>query len=176
MIITISGEAGSGKSTVTKIISKILDLKVYCTGDIQRKIANQMRISIVELGELEKKDKSIDNKVDLETQKLGKTQDDFIMDSWLAAKFIPHAIKIFLFADIDERAKRRIKQTRKEENFTDFDEAKKAMQRREDTNQKRWIEFYDFDYKNKNNYDIIIDTTNISAQEVAKQIIEKIKK
>ena len=175
MIITISGEAGSGKSTVTKILSEKLNLKIYCTGDIQRKIANEMGINIIELGELEKKDKSIDNKIDAETKKLGETEDNFIMDSWLAAKFIKHAKKIFLFADLSTRAKRRIKQIRKEENFTDFEKAKIAMQKREDTNQKRWIEFYNFDYKDKKNYDIVIDTTNISAQEVANKIIEQVK-
>jgi len=175
MIITISGEAGSGKSTISKIISEKLNLKQYSTGTIQRKIANEMGISIVELGEIEKQDKSIDNKIDLETEKIGKEENNFLMDSWLAAKFIPQAYKIFLKADIENRVKRRLNQKRKEENFYDFEIAKKQMLQRENTNQKRWIDFYNFDYKDEKNYDLIIDTTNMSVKEVVDFILKKLR-
>lgn len=174
MIITISGDAGSGKSTISELISKELGLKKYSTGSIQRKIANERGVSIAELGELEKDDKSIDNEIDQKTKELGEKEKDFIMDSWLAAKFIPHAIKIFLTADIDERVKRRLKQKREEESFTEKTQAKENMLQRENTNRQRWIKFYGFDYKNEKNYDIIVDTTNLTIEQVKNKILEKI--
>lgn len=174
MIITISGDAGSGKSTISEILSRELGLKKYSTGSIQRKIAKDRGITIAELGELEKKDKSIDNEIDQKTKELGETEDSFIIDSWLAAKFIPHATKIFLTADIDERVKRRMKQKREEENFEAADVAKNNMLQREKTNRERWIQFYGFDYKDEKNYDLIINTTELSVEQVKNKILEKL--
>ena len=64
MIITISGKAGSGKSTVAKEIARKLELKHYSIGDLMRQMAKEKNISLSELGELAEKDDSIDKELD----------------------------------------------------------------------------------------------------------------
>lgn len=49
MIITISGDIGSGKSTTGKLLAKKLDYKYLSTGAIQRQIAEEMGMTTLEL-------------------------------------------------------------------------------------------------------------------------------
>ncbi|OGF25327.1 hypothetical protein A2331_03875 [Candidatus Falkowbacteria bacterium RIFOXYB2_FULL_34_18] len=176
MIISISGTAGSGKSTVAKGLAKKLKFKHYSMGDLQREVAEEMGVSIVELGELEKTDPSIDRMIDKKQRELGKKEDNFVIDAWLAPFFIPHAIKFFLDADIGERAKRRVVAKRTTESYQRQEDAERAIAQRENTNRERWIKFYGFDFREKKNYDYIIDTTNSNVREVLKKVNELLKK
>ncbi|MCM2325847.1 MAG: cytidylate kinase family protein [Candidatus Woesearchaeota archaeon] len=173
MRITLSGTAGSGKSTVAKMLAKKLGYKHYSMGDIQREIAKEKGITIVELGELEKKDKSIDLMIDERQREIGR-QDDIIVDSWLAALFIPDSFKIFLDADIEVRAKR-ITKEREAESYTSIEDAKKAILKREKTNISRFKKFYKYDFMDKRNYDLVIDTSYSDVDTIIKKIIEAIK-
>ncbi|MBI2112124.1 AAA family ATPase, partial [Candidatus Woesearchaeota archaeon] len=83
MIITISGTAGSGKSTVGKLLAKKLKYKHYSMGDLQRQIAEQRGITLLELGKLEETDPSIDKELDQKQIQLGKTENKFIIDGRL---------------------------------------------------------------------------------------------
>lgn len=172
MKIVISGDAGSGKSSTADLIAEKLLLKRFSTGDLQRKVAESRGISINELGVLEAKDPKVDLEIDAKSKELGETEDNFVIDSWLAAFFIPDSFKVFLTADIDVRVKRRIRQKRLTESFDDLDTAKKSMLDREEVNRARWIKLYGFDYRDSSNYDIIIDTTDLSIDETADMIID----
>ena len=173
MIITISGTAGSGKSSVAKALSKKLDYKHYSMGDFQREIAKAKGLSIVQLGELEKTDPSIDKMVDDKQINLGKTQDNFVIDSRLSAHFIPNSFKIFLDADINVRAKR-ITKVREAESYADVQKAIDASIKREKTNQERFIEYYEFDFMNMDNYDLVLDSTGKTVEECVELINAKL--
>ncbi len=174
MIIIISGLPGAGKSSVAKRIAKKLGYKHYSTGDIQREIANEKGLTIAQLGELEAEDKSIDLMIDNKTKQIVNEKDKIVMDSWLAPNFVNDAFCVFLKCDMDERARRRLKHKRKEESFDSIQETKKNMQKRTKTNRERWIRYYDYDFLDMNNYNLVVDTTNISVEEVVQQIMEKI--
>ena len=173
MRITISGTAGSGKSTVARLVAKELGYRHYSMGDLQREIAKEKGLSIVELGELEKTDPSIDRMID-DRQKALSEKDDFVIDSWLGSFFISNTFRVFLDADIDERAIR-ITKEREAESYSEAKHAKAAILKRELDNKHRWQEFYGFTWGKKDNYDFFIDTTSISAQQVAKKIIDAVK-
>lgn len=174
MKIVISGLAGSGKSSVSDRVAKELNYKRYSTGDLQRKVAESRGISINELGILEMTDKSIDIEIDLKSKELGEKEDNFVIDSWLAAFFIKDAFKVFLTADIDERVRRRIKQKRSTETFNDEKTAKEALLEREKTNKERWIKLYGFDYTDEKNYNLVIDATKLSLDEVKEIVLKEI--
>ena len=173
MIITISGTAGSGKSSVAKALAKKLDYKHYSMGDFQREIAKAKGLSIVQLGELEKTDPSIDRMVDDKQIKLGKEQDNFVIDSRLSAHFIPNSFKIFLDADLNVRAKR-ITKVREAESYVDVQKAIDASVQREKTNQERFIEYYKFDFMDMNNYDLVIDTSEKKVEDCVEKIMQKL--
>ena len=49
------------------------------------------------------------------------------------------------------------------------------MEKREETNRKRWLKFYNFDYTDRRNYDYVIRTDDIDQEEIVKDIIKKLK-
>lgn len=177
MIITISGMPGSGKSSVAKLLAKKIGYKRFSSGDFQRDLAKERGLTIKELGDLEAKDPAIDMLVDKRQEEFGKKQDNFVMDTWLGAKFIPHSKKIFLSADENTRAKRIFndktnKQRMDSEKLESFEETKSNMIKRDKVNVKRWKRYYDFDYTDKKNYDLVIDTTNITIEQVVQKILD----
>jgi len=182
MIITISGKPGSGKSTIARIIAKKLRLNHYSIGDLQRKYAKEKGITIEELGRLELKNEKIDKEVDEYQTKLSEKEDNFIIDGRLSFNFIPKSIKIFLECEDDEGAKRIYDDTKtnkrdcSERKTRSLEETKDIMLKREKDNQKRFLKYYDIDFLDEKNYDIVVDTTNIGAEEAAEKILKFIKK
>ncbi|MBN2101749.1 MAG: cytidylate kinase family protein [Candidatus Aenigmarchaeota archaeon] len=176
MIITITGLAASGKSSVAKLLAKKIGFGHYSAGDAQREVALEKEMTISELGDLESKDDSIDRMIDERLEAVGKSKKNFVVDAWLGACFIPHAVKIFLEADIKTRVERRLGHKREEESFEDFNEARGTMEQREETNRKRWLKFYNFDYTDRKNYDYTIKTDELNQKQIADKIITILKK
>lgn len=80
---------------------------------------------------------------------------------------------MYLTVDLDEAAKRAFNDpNRKEsENFATLEEQKEDIKRRFCLENERYFNLYGVHKEDKSNYDFVIDTTNISQEEVAKRII-----
>ena len=161
---------GSGKSSVAKLLAKKLGYKRFSSGDFQRNLAKERGLIIKELGDLEAKDPELDMLVDKRQEEFGKKYDNFVIDAWLGAKFIPHSKKIFLYAEQETRAKRIFndksnKQRMDSEKLQDFEQTKTNMIKRDKVNVERWKKYYD----------LVIDTTNITVKEVVDKILKAIK-
>ncbi|MFC1801306.1 (d)CMP kinase [Nanoarchaeota archaeon] len=175
MIITISGKPGSGKSTIAKLLAQKLNLKHYSTGDFMRKIAKDRGISLIELSEVAESDLSVDQEIDNYSENLGKTEDNFIIDTRLGFHFIPNSIKIFLDAELKVRAQRILKDKRVDEP-QNLEELEKEIQKREQSEIQRYQEYYHINHYDKNNYDLIIDSSNSNPEEIVKGILKFIHK
>lgn len=170
MKISISGTPASGKSSVAKKVAEKLGYEHYSMGDLQRQIANEKNITIQQLSKLEAEDKSIDEEIDNKQRKLGKQKDDFVIDSRLAPHFVTDAVKIFVDADPNIRAERRVGQKRDEESFDSTEDAFDHMQKRQKEDQDRFIKYYDFDFLDMTNYDLVVDTTGLTVEDAAEKI------
>ena len=175
MIITISGKAGSGKSTVAKEVAKKLNLKHYSIGDLMRQIAKEKNMSLIELSRLAEKDSSIDTELDKKNIEL-REEDNFIIDGRLTAFFIPYAeLKVFLDCKDKVRAERILNDKREEEKSRNISALIKTIRQREQSERKRYKNLYNVDCYDKKLYDLIIDTTNLSVNEVVEKIIKAVK-
>jgi len=176
MRIAISGKAGSGKSTVAKLLSQKLNLKHYSIGDLMRAMAAEKGMALLELNKLAEKDKSIDFELDNKLKELGKTKDNFVVDGRLAAVFIPDAeFRVFLDADDRIRAERILKDRRQQEKNYDLGQTIKNIRKREESEKKRYMEYYKVDYLDKKLYNYVIDTTSLSPNQVVDKITEFVK-
>jgi len=175
MIITISGIAGSGKSTIAKLLAKKLNYKHYSIGDFMREIAKERNLSLLELSRQAEEDHSIDKELDKKQIELGKTEDNFVIDSRLGFHFIKNSKKIFLEVDLNEAANRILKEKRQHEQYKDIQESIQKIKTRISSEDKRYKGYYSVEYHNKKNYDIIIDTTSIKPEEIVNNIIKIIK-
>mgnify|MGYP001603266705 CR=1 FL=1 len=172
MRITISGKAGSGKSTVARLISEQLKLRHYSIGDLMRAMANEKKMPLLELNKLAETDKSIDFELDEKLKELGKTKDDFVVDGRLAAFFIPDAdVRVFLETDDRVRAERILKDKREHEKSNDVDEMVETIRKREESEKKRYRQYYGVDYSDKKLYNLVIDTTNLMPDKVVGKVI-----
>lgn len=172
MKITISGTPGSGKSTVGKILSKKLKIKCHDVGNLRRKAARDMSLSLSEYNKLgEKKpftDKDIDNKI----KQIGKKEKNLVVVGRTSYHFIPDSFKIFLQTSIDVGAKRIFNEKRKFEKYKTLKEIKRLIKERLDSDKKRYKKYYNIDVKKKENYDLIINTTNLTINNVVNKIIK----
>ena len=172
MRITISGKAGSGKSTVAKLLSEKLKLKHYSIGDLMRAMAAEKGLTLLELNKLAEKDNSIDLELDNKLKQLGKTKDDFVVDGRLTAFFIPHAdAKVFLDADDEVRAERIMKDKREQEKSKSLKDTISSIKKREESEKKRYQKYYGVNYLDKKLYNFVIDTTKLNPQKVVEKII-----
>ena len=147
-----------------------------------------MQRSTVEFSKLESKDPKYDYERDALLKELGEKEDDFVMDTWLGAKFIPDSFKVFLDCNVDVRAKRifdevtkgknaEISHERKgDKNYASTGEVKKAIKLKERLNRERWIKYYDFDFMDRDNYDVVIDTSRLTLEETVDKITLSLKK
>ena len=175
MKITISGKPGSGKSTIAKLIAKKLNLKHYSMGDLQRSIAKEKGISLIELSKLEEQSPELDKKVDDRLKQIGEKKDNIIVDARVGFHFIPDSIKIFLDISIEEGAKRIFKDKREGETTETLEELKFEIKRRIDSEEKRYLEYYHVYVNDADNYDLIVDTTNITIEQVVDKLLEFVK-
>ena len=138
MRITISGKAGSGKSTVAKLLSEKLKLRHYSIGDLMRAMASEKGMSLIELNKIAEKDKSIDLELDSKLKEMGKAKDNFVVDGRLTAFFIPNAdARVFLETDDKIRAERILKDKREHEKSRDINEMIEKINKREESERKR---------------------------------------
>ena len=172
MKITISGKAGSGKSTVAKLLSERLKIKHYSIGDLMRAMAKDKGMTLLELNKSAEKDKSIDFELDNKLKELGKTKNNFVVDGRLTAFFIPDAeVKVFLDTNDKVRAERILKDNRDHEKSKDISEMIGKISKREESEKKRYKQYYGIDYSDRKPYNLAIDTTNVTPDEVVEMII-----
>ncbi|MEA3515445.1 MAG: nucleoside monophosphate kinase [Nanoarchaeota archaeon] len=176
MIITISGKPGCGKSTVAKIIAKEIGYKHISGGDMRGEIAKKHNMTIDELNKLAETEDWTDREVDDYLKKLGETEDNFCIDSRTAFHFIPHATKIFIDCDLYVAAERIFKDQRLDEKHQDTAQGVREMiKTRWELCRQRWIRYYGFDIANLDNYNLIIDSSHKTIQEVVREILEFVK-
>ncbi len=181
MIISITGTPGSGKSTVAKELAKILNLNHYYIGALQRKRAKEKGMTIDEYNRWSEQNKQADLEIEEYIQKLGEKEDNFIIESRTAWHFIPHSIKILLKTDIQEAARRILtdlhekKVDRNENMYQSLEEAIEGIKKRMESERKRYIDLYNIDPYDEKNFDIILDTTNLSPDEVIEELLKKIR-
>lgn len=175
MKITISGKPGSGKSTVARIVAEQLGYTHYSMGDLQRQIAKDKGLTMLELAALEEKDPSIDQKVDEKQRYIGNTEDNFVMDGRISYHFVPDSLKIFLDIDEDTGAERIFREKRADEKFSSVEKAKHEIAQRVMSERKRYNDFYGIDHYKMDQYDHVIDTTHMTVEEVVKKIVDTVR-
>jgi len=178
MHITITGNLGSGKSTICKLLNENYQFEVYSTGKVQRELARQMNMTTLELNQLMCSDKKYDKMIDDETARLSRENRDknIIFDSRLAWHFVEKSFKVFVSVSLEVAAERVINDQRgAEEKYTSLEEAKNLLAERAATERRRYKDIYDLNYMDFANYNLIIDSTDCLPDKIAEIIIREAK-
>ena len=176
MILTISGLHGTGKSTVGKLIAKKLGIMYYSTGQIFRDLAKEMNLTLEEFTEYVENNPNIDKRLDDKIIDIAY-KGDVIIDSQLSAHILKSIadFKILLTCPLEIRVRRIA-----ERDNASYDEKLKETLLREESELKRFRKLYYIDLNDAEKigkvYDLIIDTGNLTVEEISEKILSAVKK
>ena len=178
MNITITGNLGSGKSSIAKII-KEKGYEIISTGNIFRELAMEKGLSVEEFNQqvneaTKRGDHSVDQMIDDMTTKIGKERDQILFDSKLAWNFVPDSFKVFVITDIDEASRRVFHDSVRanSESYDSQETCKKALVNRQELESVRFKDIYQIDYYNMSNYNLVIESTSAAPAELAEEILK----
>ncbi len=177
-VISICGELASGKGIVSEILMEKLGFAVYRNGDYFRMLGKQMGMDVTTFNIYVEGHPEIDRQIEYSATEYAKTHDNFVIDARLGWYAVPQSFKVYLKVDIDEAAKRAFYDTKRKssESFNTLEEQKEDMQKRYSLENERYYKLYNVRKEDESNYDIVIDTTNMTPEEVADLIIREYQK
>lgn len=170
--ITITGDLGSGKSSVAKVLCQLLDFEYYSTGKIQRELGLEKGMNTLELNYYSENNEEIDTLIDNKLIELNSSKYRHVFDSRMAWHFIKKSFKIYLTVHPLIAAKRVIEDFARtgEPNANTIEEKANNLIERRSVEDRRFKYKYGVDCSNLNNYDVIIDTSKTSINEIAKKL------
>jgi CMP/dCMP kinase len=181
MIITIGGAPGAGKTCVSKLLCEKLGYKHYYMGQIMRDLAKERGMSLNKFYSLIKKEPEVDREVDEYQRKLGETEDKLVVEGRTSFHFVPNSYKIFLDVDEDVGAQRIFEDLKKnsdrnEDIYRSVSEVKQSIQERVNNEIERYQNLYGINHLDKKNFDLVIDTSYITVEQVVNQILTYVQK
>lgn len=173
MLITITWKAWSWKSTVAKLFAEKLWYEYISIGEMKREIAKSMWLNIIEFNkiwELPENQKEFDLKYE-DYQKTLNLDSKIILESRLWFFCQPKSFKVFISVDDEEAAKRIFGANRLTDNYGSWEEVYKKTKTRNEEDIQRYINLYKINYQDSKNFDLIVDSTNQTIEEVIDEIV-----
>lgn len=169
--ISLAGDVGSGKSTVSKILIERLGAIYHSTGAICRDLAMKYGIDITSMNQYMETHPEIDKEIDDTIKALSDKDECMIIDSRMAWHFVRDTFRVYMTTEPLESAKRILRAKRAEERATTVEEMAERNRARKASENKRYAELYGVDCGNLSNYSLIVDSTYASPEEVAECIL-----
>ncbi|MDG4824450.1 AAA family ATPase [Asanoa sp. WMMD1127] len=165
--ITVNGDLGSGKSTVSVGLSERLHVRRISVGDLYREMARERGMTALQLNLHAELDDVIDGTVDQMQREIAESGQRVIMDSRLAWFFFTDGFKVHLITDPTVAARRVLGRPANEvENYATLEEAKDQLRSRSESERQRFLTRYHADKHALRNYDLVLDTTRARPDEV----------
>ncbi|MDR0537228.1 MAG: cytidylate kinase family protein [Tannerellaceae bacterium] len=169
--ITLSGELGSGKSSVASELGRALGFEVISVGAVQRRLAEKHNLDAAAFNKYMETHPELDIECDKMVAELGKGKKR-IFDSRLAWHFVKDSYKVYLKVDENIAAKRILGDKKRiSERFFALKEAKASIAERRASELLRFKTQYNIMLDNDSNYDLIIHTDKIKPYDTAMLIV-----
>lgn len=174
MHISITGDLGSGKSTVAKEICKILQYHYLSTGLIQRQLALEKGMNTLEFNKYTDENKEIDDYIDQKLKDVNNQNEPYVLDSRLGWHFVRTSFKIYLMAADEIAALRVLKDEKRigESKTTDIQAKIVEQRQRRDSENERFAKTYGIRPSIFKDFDLIIDSSTANIQEVTDLVIK----
>lgn len=163
MKVTISGPPGSGKTTVAKILSEKLGLKLISAGSVFRQLAMEKKMNLEEFSKFAERNPEIDIMIDKMQREMAEKEKDAVIEGRLSGWMVKDAdLRVYIFADAEVRYSRIAKREGR-----DINEIRKETKLREEIEKRRYQKFYGIDIDDWRIYDLIVNSTRIPAEKIA---------
>jgi predicted cytidylate kinase len=172
--ISITGDLGSGKSTVAKELCRILNYNYLSTGLIQRQLGLEKGMDTLEFNRFMSDNQEIDDYIDDRLRAVNRQTEPYVLDSRLGWHFVPQSFKVYLTA-ADEVAARRVLADGKrigEPQTHDVEAKIKDLQERRRIENERFAAKYGVRPNLAEDFDAVVDTSSASVEEVVNRILD----
>ncbi len=168
-IVTITGDSGSGVTTVTARLAESLDYRKFNAGELYRSLAKQYGISLDKLDRFIESNRLIDQEIDTLVRRLGQG-DELVLAARLGFYWIHESFSVYLRVDPETAAKRVyediVSGRRKEEHAESVLEVAENLERRFESTKARYLRDYGIDISYTRHFDLVIDTDGKTPEEV----------
>ncbi len=168
MKIVLSGNAGSGKSTVGKLLAERLGVGFLSIGEICRKRAVLMGMDINQFQEYLRSNTEFDQAMDKYIAEYASSLSGYVFDYRLGFHFLPESFKVLLKVSEEIAFQRISNRYGKDEDFSAELLSDKIilLRKRNEHMRERFIEVYGTDFCDERNYDLVIDSDAYSPGEI----------
>ena len=171
MLITISGLPGSGTTTVSRLVAEALGLPRLPGGEVFRQLAAEAGMTLAEFGGHAQDNPAIDRELDDRLQARA-TEGDCVIESrlagWLATRAGLPALRVWVDCADDVRAARVAVR-----DGTTAAQALADNAARSDLERARYRAVYSIDLDDRSTYDLVLDSTVDSAEDLAAAIVDR---
>ena len=147
-------------------VGRTLDLKVV--NYTFRDLAADIGVSFEEIHERSQHNRTFDYLTDLNQIRLS-LQPKVVVGSRLAAWLVNADLRVWLQASLEERAKRIFR--REVGKALTYESVLYRTLQRDEQNRKRYLQLYGIDSNDRSDFDIIINTEKLTAEQVSSLII-----
>lgn len=170
MLVTVSGKAGTGTTTLSQRLSNALDLPHYYAGAIFRDMARERGMTLQEFGEYAENNHEIDMELDDRMVEIAKRGDAVLegrLSAWHADRADADALRVLLTATERTRAER-VAEREDEEVETVLEN----IRARDASEARRYGQLYEVDPADHDLYDLVVDTEDKDPDEVAETVLD----
>jgi len=164
--IAISGYSGCGNTTATDNVGKTLRLDVV--NYTFRDLAKDLEIRFDEIQQKASVSRIFDFLTDLRLVR-ASLRPRVVVGSRLAGWLVNADLRVWLHAPLEARAKRIFQ--REPDKHTTYESVLYRTLQRDEQNRKRYLEVYGIDINDRSDFDIIINTEKLTAEQVSSLIV-----
>ena len=170
MRIAVSGPPGSGKTTVSALVAEGMGYELVLVGQVFRQMAEERKVGLEMFGSLAEEDETIDKELDTRTLRLAESKRDVVLEGRLTAallrrKGVP-TLTVYIDASEEVRAARIAKREGKDPGAVLAE-----MRTRERSERKRYRAYYGIDPSDRSAYDLWLDSSTKTPEELADAIV-----
>src|SRR6266496_1907993 len=170
--IVMSGDLGSGKSTISRQVASRLGLRRLSMGDLYRNMAQERGMSALQLNLHAERDEAVDGYIDQLQAEIARSHEQLVIDSRLSWFFFSDAFKVYLIVDPVTAARRVMSRPANDvEAYSSVEEAVDRLRSRSNSERIRFIRKYAVDKTRLRNYDMVCDTTRAGPDEIVDRIV-----
>ena len=162
LVIAVSGQPASGKTTYARYLAGTYGLRYVSSGRLFREYARRLGVSLLELHRIAETDPSIDRGVDskaVEEARRGRAVIEGHLAAWIVGD-LAH-LKMYFKAPLEVRIARAARR-----DGVPLERAKEEIASREESNIKRARDYYGIDLRDWSIFDLVVDTSKMGVEGV----------